>query len=425
MTNSDSLVTADFDRLLHEIDTEVEQVLSKAVEIRRYLHRHPELSEEEYGTTEYLASLLQNLDLHPYVCQTRRGLWCDLVSPTNDHPSTSDPSTNAPLQRLVIRGDIDALPIADAKSVDYRSSRAGVMHACGHDAHPATVYSALSVLRTLMERNLLPWPIAIRGLFQPAEETATGAAAMIREHALRDVSAAMTLHVDPTRSVGRIGIRAGTLTASCDTFRVEFIGRGGHGARPHLTRDPIEAAATWITTAYRRVTRTIDVHRPVIISVGKIHGGHASNVIPDNAALEGTVRALTRDTRAAALEALEDINNSVASQFGIEVRLTLTESAPPVVNDSGMAQMIAEAADLMLGPGCVDWIPDPSMGSEDFSYYLDHVPGVMFRLGVAGDQVGHAPLHTPLFDIDERSLAVGIRMMVCAAILYFRPTSHP
>jgi amidohydrolase len=319
----------------------------------------------------------------------------------------------------VLRGDIDALPIHDGKPVDYRSTCPGLMHACGHDAHPAIVYGTLRVLNSMRLEGLLPWPLAVRGLFQPAEETASGAMAMIHAHALREASAALALHVDPSRPVGSVGLRAGTLTASCDTFRVHFSGMGGHGARPHLTADPIEAAAHWITTALRRVPRSVSPHSPVVLSMGSIHAGHASNVIPDEAVVEGTIRTLSKTTRLEALEVLEDINESVIKESGVKIKLQLMQSAPPVENDERITKLVAAACDQVLGAGHCEWIEEPSMGSEDFSYYLDHVPGTMFRLGVAGEQVGHAPLHTPHFDIDEQCLAVGIRVMTATAIRYF------
>ena len=402
------------DELIAAIQSHTTAILPEIIETRRYLHRNPELSGQEYQTTAFLARQVEALGLQPVVPPERTGLTCDFVF---------NPTAGQAPDRLVIRGDIDALPITDAKMVDYRSACDGVMHACGHDVHPAIVLGALKVLALLAREAKVPWPIAVRGLFQPAEETATGATAMIHSHALRDVSAAIALHVDPTRTVGQIGIRAETLTASCDTFQIDFEGRGGHGARPHLANDPIEAAATWITTALRRVPRCVDAQDPVVISVGIIQAGQASNVIPDTAMLQGTLRTLTKSVRRDALEAIEDINESISKQFGVKVRIHLSQSAPPVENDSKLSMLLGAVAERVLCAGCVDWIKRPSMGSEDFSYYLEHVPGVMFRLGVAGEQVGHAPLHTPQFDIDERALGVGVRLMVAMALEYFSPSS--
>lgn len=407
-----SNATEPSDELIAEINARTDAMLSDVISVRRHLHRNPELSEQEFRTTEFIARLVESLGLKPVITEARTGLTCDLI--------TGGAATSPP-PRLVLRGDIDALPIQDGKPVEYRSTCEGVMHACGHDAHPAIVYGALRLLLSLDRDGRLPWPIAVRGLFQPAEETSTGAKAMIHAHALRDVEAAYALHVDPTRPVGRVGLRVGAFTASCDSFRVDFVGQGGHGARPHLTRDPIEAAATWILTAYRRIPRVLSAHKTVVISVGQINGGHTGNVIPNTAMIEGTLRTLSRDARSEALEAMEDVSESIRRQCGVEVSVDITHASPSVNNDREMTETLAAAAARCLGVDAIDWIDTASMGSEDFSYYLDHVPGSMFRLGVAGDQVGCAQLHTPQFDIDERALAVGIRVMASAAIEYFAP----
>lgn len=388
-------------------------MLADVISVRRHLHRNPELSEQEFRTTEFLARLVESIGLKPVVIAARNGLTCDLIS---------GGVAMSPPPRLVLRGDIDALPIQDGKPVDYRSASEGVMHACGHDAHPAIVYGALRLLQSLDRDGRLPWPIAVRGVFQPAEETATGAKAMIHAHALRDVDAAFALHVDPTRPVGRVGLRIGPFTASCDSFRVDLVGQGGHGARPHLTRDPIEAAAAWILAAYRRVPRVLSAHETVVISVGQITGGHTPNVIPNTATIYGTLRTLSREARSEALEAMEDVDESIRRQCGVDVSVEISHASPAVNNDRKMTELLAAGATRSLGVDAIDWIDSSSMGSEDFSYYLDHVPGSMFRLGVAGEQVGRAPLHTPQFDIDERALGVGIRVMAATAIEYFAPS---
>ena len=379
------------------------------VAFRRHLHRHPELSGHEQQTTEYIAGELRQHELPVHFAEQRCGLTCDLIWP----------GTAADLPLVALRGDIDALPITDAKAVDYRSSCDGVMHACGHDAHAAVIYGALRIVSDLASQRQLPWPVAVRGIFQPAEETATGAKQMIRQHALRNVQSILALHVDPTRSVGSVGLRYGTLTAAADMFRVVCKGRGGHGARPHLTADPIDAATRWVQSAYRRVTRAIDAHQTVVISVGRLEAGHSANVIPDTALLEGTLRTLGAAARARALEILEDLCEAVGRETGCQVELTLGMSAPAVVNHDDAVGLLQAAVIRCLGAGAIERIDQPSMGSEDFSYYLEQVPGAMMRLGVAGEQVGRAPLHTPLFDLDERALSIGASVLATAAILSF------
>ncbi|MEO1615733.1 MAG: amidohydrolase, partial [Planctomycetota bacterium] len=228
-----------------------------------------------------------------------------------------------------------------------------------------------------------------------------------------------SLHVDPTRQVGCIGLREGNLTASCDLFEVVFVGAGGHGARPHLCNDPIEASAAWIQSVYRRIGRTINAHETVVLSVGQIEAGHSANVIPDRATVRGTMRSLSIDGRRQLLETLEDVGESVRRETGCEVKLKLGMSAPAVVNDSHLIGVLREAATHVLNPAAVEWIDVPSMGSEDFSYYLEHVPGAMFRLGVAGGQVGSAPLHTGGFDIDEQAIECAVKLFAGSIIHHF------
>jgi len=382
------------------------------IDLRRYLHRHPELSDHEFTTTETLAQWFGRLDLPVHVLGDHRGLLCDLIT---------DPDSEQ--LRLGLRGDIDALPIHDGKSVTYRSIHDGVMHACGHDVHAAVVYGALSILRTMQRAGTLPWPVSVRAILQPSEELATGARYMLHHHALRDTGAILSLHVDPTRAIGTVGLRAGTLTANCDIFHLQCTGSGGHGARPHLTRDPIDAITRWVQSAFRRVDRATNPTDTVVISVGKLIAGNSANVIPDTAELEGTLRTLTPDSRTGVLETLEDICEGVGRETQCKLELQLKMSAPAVRNDPVLVELLDQAVRQTLGAEAVDPIDLPSMGSEDFSFYLEHIPGAMMRLGIAGDQVGHSPLHTPLFDVDERAIANGAKVLATAAILHFAPSA--
>ena len=209
---------------------------------------------------------------------------------------------------------------------------------------------------------------------------------MIHHHALRDVDAIIALHVDPTRSVGCVGLRYGILTASCDAVHVRFIGKGGHGARPQLANDPIDAATHWVQSAYRRIGRTANPHSTVVFSIGHIEGGHSANVIPNSASLSGTLRSLDQESRQTAWETLEDICEAIERETRVKVEMAMGSSAPAVINDKGLVDLLSDAASDALSPGAIEWIDEPSMGSEDFSYYLELIPGAMFRLGVAGDQ---------------------------------------
>ncbi|WP_372717862.1 M20 family metallopeptidase [Novipirellula sp.] len=384
------------------------------VSMRRYLHQNPELSDSEYRTTEYLTCAFTKLGLPTHIPIDKRGLTADLVTFKHD-----------PNRWIAIRGDIDALPISDAKAVDYRSTCEGVMHACGHDVHATVVVAAMQILTAMHKADRLPWPIAARAILQPSEELATGARYMIHHHALRDIDAILALHVDPTRSVGCIGLRHGTLTAACDAIHVTITGNGGHGARPHLTNDPIDAITHWVQSAFRRLGRTVNAHQTVVFSVGELHAGHSTNVIPDSAALSGSLRSLDAHSRRIALETLEDVCRATEIENNCKVKMELGFSAPAVINDDSLVDLLTDTATAAFTAGAIEWIDEPSMGSEDFSYYLKQIPGAMFRLGVAGDQVGHAPLHTPAFDIDEQAIMVGAKLFAASVIAYFDPNRTP
>lgn len=384
------------------------------VAMRRHLHQHPELSEAEFLTTEYLVSELGKLEIPTHVPGEGRGVTADLVT---------SPGI-AKIGRIAIRGDIDALPIQDAKSVDYHSTCDGVMHACGHDVHATIIVGTMQLLWAMQRQRQLPWPIGVRAILQPAEELATGARQMIHHHALRETNAILGLHVDPSRRVGCVGLRSGALTAACDAVHVTFSGRGGHGARPHQTIDPIDAATHWVQSAFRRIGRTANPHDTVVFSIGEIHAGQSANVIPNEATLAGSLRSLDQESRRIALETLEDVCGAIEKESGCRVEMRLGYSAPGVENDPKLVDLLRQAVTESLSAGAVEWIDQPSMGSEDFSYYLEHVPGAMFRLGVAGDQVGTAPLHTSTFDVDEHAIAIGCQVMAAAVIQYFAPPAE-
>jgi amidohydrolase len=279
----------------------------------------------------------------------------------------------------------------------------------------------MQILQQMHQREKLPHPVAVRAIFQPAEEIAEGARYMIAHGAMQDVASILALHVDPTRAVGKIGLLPGVFTAACDIFEVRFKGKGGHGARPHLCHDAIDAASTWIQSVYRCLPRVINPHETVVISVGQIQSGHSANVIPEEAVLRGSLRSLDKDARLVALSKINAIGESIFHQTGCEVTYSTLMAAPAVINDNAMVERLGYNAARVIDPAAGELIPEPSMGSEDFSFYLEQHAGAMFRLGVAGQQIGHEPLHTPNFDIDERAIAIGAKLMAAMAIDYFAP----
>jgi amidohydrolase len=289
---------------------------------------------------------------------------------------------------------------------------------CGSriDAHTATVFGALMALDRLETERALPWPVTWRGIFQPAEESGDGAKAMMAAGALENVAAILAAHVDPTRLAGTIGVRSGPLTASCDDMRISVRGRGGHAARPHESNDPIAAAAELVSTVYQFVPRATDSQDSVVVSFGQIHGGQNANVIPEEVMLEGTVRTLNRDIREKTVQHIRTLAAGIEQVTGATVDVSFRRGSPSVQNDEKLTQLVANVASDLLGANNVTTMPRPSMGSEDFAYYLERVPGTMFRLGAAGDNGTWPGLHTPTFDVDERCLAVGAKIMARAVV---------
>jgi amidohydrolase len=322
---------------------------------------------------------------------------------------------------MALRADIDALRIEDQKRTAYRSTVPEVMHACGHDAHTATVFGALAALDRVEVEGGLPWPAVWRGVFQPAEETSSGARAMVAAGALEGVDAIVSLHVDPTRRAGTIGVRSGVFTASCDAMRVTVHGRGGHSARPHESTDPIAAAAQLVSTLYQYVPRATDSQDAVVVSFGQVHGGQNANVIPEQVVLEGTLRTLDRQVREIAIAHIRTLARGIEQVTGTKLEVCFERGTPSVYNDGGLTRLVGEVASELLGADRVALLHRPSMGSEDFAVYLEHIPGTMFRLGAAGSEGRWSGLHTPTFDVDEQCLAVGAKILARTIIQWSEP----
>jgi amidohydrolase len=393
-------------------DAAVDESFGRMVELRRRMHAYPEPSGSELRTSLHLYQLFNGLGLG--VRMGPEG--CGVVVESR--------SQNA-ARRIALRGDIDALRIQDQKQTQYRSTVPEVMHACGHDAHTAVVFGAAMALDLLECDRALPWPVTWRSIFQPAEETSEGAQSMVASGALKGVKAILSMHVDPTRRAGTIGVRSGVLTASCDTMRVMVRGRGGHAARPHESDDPIAAAAELISTLYQYVPRATDSQDAVVVSFGQIHGGQNSNVIPEEVVLGGTIRTLDRDVRERTIQHIRSLAEGIEQVTGTKLEVVFDHGSPSVVNDEGLTQLVRRVGADLLGPENVVSITRPSMGSEDFAAYLEHVPGAMFRLGAAGEDPPWPGLHTPLFDVDERCLAVGAKILARAVVEWSAPDTQP
>lgn len=392
------------------LDAIISEKRDEVRDLRRHLHAHPEPSGVELATSMHLYQLLGQLGVEVQMGPEGCGAIADGGS-----------EKDSVLGRIAVRGDIDALRIQDEKTTPYRSTHPGIMHACGHDAHSSIAFGVVQALVLLTESGALPWPINWRVIFQPSEETATGAAQMIETDVLVGVEKIFALHVDPTRRTGEIALRSGPMTASCDAVHLTITGRGGHAARPHESRDPIAAAAQLINSLYQFVPRATDTQDAVVLTFGSIQGGINPNVIPDQVELRGTMRTLDSGVRSRTIDQIHQVIRGVEGITSTKIELTLDASIASVVNDAAATSLIWQAGEEVVGAKNVQLITRPSMGSEDFACYLEHVPGAMFRLGCAADLAAITPLHTPKFDIDETALEIGVRVLARAVVAACEP----
>jgi amidohydrolase len=386
------------ERIADALDAHIEAVAPEIVRVRRHLHAHPELGWQEFETQRFLHDWLEARGVRARRC-ANTGLICDLGP--EDAP------------RVLYRGDIDALPIVEAKDHDvpYASQHAGVSHACGHDVH-ASVAAGVAWVMQQMQDDL---PAGVRVIFQPAEEVVpSGAEAMIREGAAQGVRAALALHVDPTREVGPIGVRTGVLTSATDTFSIRVVGREGHSARPHLARDANLCAANLIQALYTLISQRVNPLVPAVLNVGTMRGGVAKNVISGECVLEGVVRTLDLEVRDKMHREMREVVEAIGQVHRCDARLVITTGAPPVVNHPSLDAIIRQTAATIVGEANVMPIEFPSTGAEDFGMFGLHMPQYMMRLGVRapGAEVHH--LHTGAFDIDERAVAIALRIMTRA-----------
>ena len=380
---------------IRTITNELNQTADRLKEYRRHLHRNPELSGQEFATTKYISEQLTAADVPHRVAPTGRGVIAECANV--DVP-------DAPL--IAFRAEIDALPIHEEAAVPYRSTREGVMHACGHDAH-----SAILLGTTIALYRAGGLPVRWRSIFQPAEEFGRGAREMIGCGALKDAQAIVALHVDPTRFVGRISVTPGPRTAFCQDFDIRIQGRGGHAARPYLTIDPIAVAAQLVTTIYQAIPRATDARSPVVVTIGMLSAGNTANVIPETALLKGTIRALERSVAEKAGEVLQRLCSAAALGSGAQVEPVFDTLLNGLSNDPRVAAICAAAArEITQEDYLIDNDP-PSMGAEDFSDYVAAVPGCMMALGARIENKAITPLHTPRFDIDESVLLFGARLL--------------
>ncbi|MFJ4869056.1 amidohydrolase [Streptomyces sp. NPDC088757] len=371
---------------------------------RRDLHMHPELGKQEFRTTAALKARLEAAGLAPEVLPAGTGLICDIGTPDPRRPM------------LAIRADLDALPIPDVKTVAYRSTVANRAHACGHDVHTTSVLGAGLVLAELDRQGLLP--NAVRLIFQPAEEVLPGGAVdVVEAGALNGVGRIIAVHCDPRVDAGKIGLRAGPITSACDRLEITLDGPGGHTARPHLTTDLVTAAARVATDVPAVLARRVDARSGLSVTWGRIEAGHAPNVIPQHAELSGTVRCLDLPAWRDAPDLVHAAIDEVAALHRAKSTVTYVRGVPPVVNDAAVAELLRDAMTARRGLHAIE-DTEQSLGGEDFSWYLEHVPGAMARLGVRvpGD-TRVRDLHAGDFDVDESAIEAAVELFTAAALL--------
>ncbi|OBQ39507.1 MAG: hydrolase [Anabaena sp. MDT14b] len=390
--------------MLNRIKDLTTNISHRLVEIRRHLHAHPELSGEEYQTAAFVAGVLSANGLHVEEGIGRTGVIGELQG--------TQPSDRI----LAIRTDMDALPIQERTSLEYASRIEGVMHACGHDIHTTVGLGTAMVLSQIAPEL----GGKVRFLFQPAEEIAQGANWMVQDGVMNNVAAILGLHVFPSIPAGSVGIRYGALTAAADNLEIIIIGESGHGARPHEAIDAIWIAAQVITSLQQAISRTQNPLRPVVLSIGQINGGRAPNVIADKVQLLGTVRSLHPETRDKLPQWIENIVANVCNSFNAKYQVNYHQGVPSVQNDNALTQLLQSSAEEAWSNDRVQILPEPSLGAEDFSVYLEHAPGSMFRLGVGYEEriINH-PLHHPQFEVDESAIITGVVTLAYAAYKYW------
>lgn len=375
----------------------IREDLPRVTALRHEIHRHPELGFEEHETARRIVEHLGecgSLDIQTNVAGT------GVVAVLN---------RGKPGRCVALRCELDCLPIAEQTDVPYKSRHEGRMHACGHDGHMACLAGAARVLSRIADEL----PGRVKFIFQPAEEGGGGGKVMIESGVLENpkVDAIFALHGWPMMALGTVGVRPGPSLASTNPWRMTIHGVGSHAAYPHLGVDPIVVASHVVLALQTIASRFTDPLESVVVTVGKIVGGTAENIIPETAELVGTLRTLNPEVRRRAVTLLEQIATSTASAFGARAEVKITDGYPVLMNDAGAAAFVAEVARDVMGPEAVDTAVAPSMSGEDFAYYAERIPAAFWRLGVRqGDAASQPKLHQPTYDFPDEAIPLGIRM---------------
>ena len=384
------------------IRNEVKIIKEQIISWRRYFHENPELSFKEFNTAKKITSELKSMGFKPKTKVGRTGVTADLMF--GDGPV------------IGFRADMDALPIQETSGLSFASKNNGVMHACGHDAHVAMLLATAKI----MSQKSNQYKGTIRFIFQPAEEGAGGARYMIEDGCLNGLDEIYGIHVWNYQPFGEVGVKSGPVMASADMFDIKIKGVGGHGAAPQGTVDAIIIASHLIQALQTIVSRNTNPLDSTVVTVGKINGGHNFNIIADEVNLSGTTRAYSEQNRILIKSRMKEIIRGIANTYNADIDLDYKDGYPPTINHKSQSETVLEAAKKVVGEKAGS--PYLSMGGEDFSYYLQKVPGCFFFVGSAPNKqkLFGTPHHCSHFNIDERALLVGpsIYLNIIDKILY-------
>ena len=365
--------------------------------IREELHQYPEVDFEEYKTSEIIQRELNEMNI-PYSVVCKTGVVA-LIKGSNEGKT------------VLLRADIDGLPIKEETNLSFKSLNDGFMHACGHDVHTACLLGVAKILNEI--KSELSGNIKL--VFQPAEEGMGGAEPMINEGILTnpDVNAAFAFHVEPLEKIGNIQIKNGAIMGSPDEFTINITGRGGHGSAPHQCIDPILIASMIIQEYQTIVRKKISAQSPCVVSICSVHSGTCHNVIPSTAKLEGTVRTLDKETRKTIVKELEISAKNIANSMGGNCEFEYNPLYPPLINNSGMNKYVEDAAKKL---NCnVIHLENATLAGDDFAYFAEKVPSSYFKIGAGNEDIAY-PIHNSKFDVDDNTYFVGTAMMTQIAI---------
>jgi len=382
---------------IRDLVSEVERILPDIIEARRWLHRYPELSRQEYKTSEFISDYLKGLQIEHKTKVSKTGIVGTIQVQNSE-------------KTVALRSDMDALPVREQTGLPFSSENVGIMHACGHDVHMSCLLGAATILQKYREKLTCN----VKIIFQPSEESIPGGAlSMINEGVLKnpDVDAIFGLHTDPNLPVGTIGIKKGPMMASANNFQIKIMGKGGHAASPHLAKDPILASAEVVLALQKIVSRMINPFTPAVLSFGTISGGTASNIIPEEVELVGTCRTLDVETSELFPQTIPNIVKGITDGYGCTFTFRYIKGTPVLVNDAEMTELVKSAASEITGSENVVTVVG-MMGGEDFAYFLQKVKGCFFRLGTGSKNKVEHYLHSPFYVPDENSVKYGIMTLV-------------